>query len=219
MTTIHKHPKTLDVSKYPQGEMSLAERDVILASVEAAVLIANQQEEEPLFVEIGTWDGGTSEAVVRALTELGCYATFHTIDTKEREGVKERLKKAACDDIVFASFIPGISWEVVPAFNDPIVWAFIDGCHCMSCASRDIEAVAPKIIPGGLLLFHDVHHEVPAGDPPTEGHGWIAVIQAIRRATILQEQFVSILKVPATPWDKPWGFTGGMEVFERKQTS
>lgn len=32
---------------------------------------------------------------------------------------------------------------------------FIDGCHCQQCCALDFTLYAPKVEPGGIILFHD----------------------------------------------------------------
>jgi len=54
-----------------------------------------------------------------------------------------------------AVVIKGRSEEVFPRVPDGFDGIFIDGCHCRNHVILDTLNYAPKVNPGGFLLFHD----------------------------------------------------------------
>lgn len=56
----------------------------------------------------------------------------------------------------------GPSHEVLAAFPDGYFdWVYIDADHSYEGVSRDADAAAPKVKPGGFLLFNDFAHADP----------------------------------------------------------
>ncbi len=63
----------------------------------------------------------------------------------------------------------GISSVVAPHFAQSLDLLFIDGGHGHDVAWADFEHWAPKVVPGGLLLIHDVFEDPrDGGRPPYE---------------------------------------------------
>lgn len=56
----------------------------------------------------------------------------------------------------------GLTHEVIATFPDASLdWAYIDADHSETGALRDARATAPKIKPGGLIVFNDFAHIDP----------------------------------------------------------
>jgi predicted O-methyltransferase YrrM len=52
--------------------------------------------------------------------------------------------------------IVGDSARVAGVWSTPLGLVFIDGSHTEEAAQRDYDSWAPKVVPGGLLVIHDV---------------------------------------------------------------
>ena len=56
----------------------------------------------------------------------------------------------------------GMSHEVLSRLpDDSFDWIYIDGDHSFAGCARDAEAAAPKVKPGGYLVFNDFAHADP----------------------------------------------------------
>ena len=44
---------------------------------------------------------------------------------------------------------------VAETFDKPVGFILIDGCHCTECVKKDFFLWAPKMVPGGIMVFHD----------------------------------------------------------------
>lgn len=82
---------------------------------------------------------------------------------------------------------------VVAQIPDDLDIVFVDSSHLHQHTVREIEIYAPKLAPGGAMLFHDVDVEVfehhPEGEPP------FPVRKAVEQAAFERD------------WDVDW-FTG-----------
>ncbi len=99
------------------------------------------------WLEIGMFRGGTGAGVYNFLAERnvalewwGIDAGFITEPTSPFPG---------------ANVIKGRSEEVYMHVPDGFDAIFIDGCHCRNHIVLDTFNYAPKVRPGGFLLFHD----------------------------------------------------------------
>ncbi len=52
----------------------------------------------------------------------------------------------------------------------PIQLALIDGCHCAKCCGTDFLLLEPFIVPGGIVMMHDIDEASQLQDEP-RGHG------------------------------------------------
>lgn len=79
-------------------------------------------------------------------------------------------------------------------FPFPISFAFIDGCHG-KCAGRDFEALEAKIIPGGLVVFHDYGEAEQGTDFQIHCREFISVRSYVHRLGL-----ASPCKAPRKGW-------------------
>lgn len=90
--------------------------------------------------------------------------------------------------------------EVVASWwNSPIELLFLDGNHTEKTAQHDYRAFAKHLVPGGLLLVHDVFP-----DPEDGGQApWHVVQAALRDGFIEIAQYGSlrVLQAPSSPSD------------------
>ena len=142
-------------------------------------------------VEIGTYCG-TSSVYLGAAAKLTAGTVF-TVDhhhgsednqagwehhdtslVDERTGRLETLptfrrtiEQAGLEDEVVA--VIGSSPTVSRWWTTPVSLVFIDGGHGVEPAQHDYRGWAPKVMPGGLLLVHDVFPDpADGGRPPYE---------------------------------------------------
>lgn len=126
-------------------------------------------------------------------------------------------------------WLRGKSWEMVDSVPKPIVWCFVDACHCESCVTKEIKTFAPVILPGGWLIFHDVGDTYPKMAPSEWYHGkkhdmstkrHVGVLEAIAAT---EERYLSdyelVEEAPCKsilrPSQKAW--FGGMRVYQRRE--
>ena len=56
----------------------------------------------------------------------------------------------------------GLSHEVLATFPDAhFDWIYVDADHSYAAVTRDADAAAPKVKPGGFLVFNDFAHMDP----------------------------------------------------------
>ena len=81
--------------------------------------------------------------------------------------LRETLKKAGLEDNV----VPMVTRSVVAARNwaTPLGMIFIDGGHSYETALADYRNWSPHLLPGGLLVFHDIYTDpAKGGQAPLE---------------------------------------------------
>ncbi len=74
---------------------------------------------------------------------------------------RRTIAAAELDDTVVA--VIGSSTTVATHWTTQLAMVFIDGGHALDVAKADYEAWSPKIIPEGLLAFHDVFEDPKDG--------------------------------------------------------
>lgn len=133
----------------PQTQTTLAEQQAL----------ATYAEGKNMVVEIGVFEGFTTEILARSMSPKG---KLYGIDPffKGKLGVcygelicKHYLKKNRLLDRVV--LIPKLSWEAVNDVKENIDFIFIDGDHSYEGLRRDWNDWSGKIIPGGCAALHD----------------------------------------------------------------
>ena len=119
-----------------------------------------------VIIEIGSWKG-KSTVCLAAGSLSGPQITVYTIDihtgSEEQrelygkiwtyENLKSNIKKAGVSNIVKP--IIGSSQQIAKKFTKPVGLLFIDGAHDYNSVRSDFKSWAPKLIPGGIIVFHD----------------------------------------------------------------
>ncbi|WP_435741351.1 class I SAM-dependent methyltransferase [Nocardioides sp. SYSU DS0663] len=78
---------------------------------------------------------------------------------------RKTLRRAALEDVVVA--VVGRSTTVSRHWRTPLSMLFIDGGHAEEHAQNDYTGWAPWLVPGGLLVIHDVFPDpADGGQPP-----------------------------------------------------
>jgi predicted O-methyltransferase YrrM len=165
-------------------------RDEGLALYEHA-LEAGQQIPGGTWLEIGAWCGKSALYLGAAAeaTNSVLYSLDHHHGSEENQAGWEHFDSSLVDPIdgrlntlpnwqrtiADASLeetvigLVGHSQVVAPHFAQPLDLLFIDGGHGHDVAWADYVAWAPKVVPGGLLLIHDVFPDPKdGGRPPYE---------------------------------------------------
>lgn len=111
-------------------------------------------------LETGAFQGATSLALYGALEAMnGGVLTICEIDPARAEAVDARLRNAECEN-------SNVNWVVRCMDARDVIrslapqslgFAFIDDDHQKAHVAEEIELLLPKMLPGGLLVFHDVY--------------------------------------------------------------
>jgi hypothetical protein len=80
---------------------------------------------------------------------------------------RRTIEDAGLEDVVIA--VVGDSRAVALHWSTPLGLVFVDGGHAFDAALSDYEGWAPKLLTGGLLVFHDVFEDpADGGQAPFE---------------------------------------------------
>jgi predicted O-methyltransferase YrrM len=74
------------------------------------------------------------------------------------------IARAGLEDNVVA--LVGESHAISAHWSTRLALVFIDGSHSRAAAHRDYEDWAPRVVPGGLLVVHDVFEDPSQGGRP-----------------------------------------------------
>ena len=74
---------------------------------------------------------------------------------------RRAMEAAKLEDVVIA--VIGPSTTVARAWRTPLGLLFIDGGHAEDIAMADYESWSPHVLPGGLLVIHDVFEDSADG--------------------------------------------------------
>lgn len=143
------------------------------------------------WLEVGAWCGKSALYLGAAAEETNAvlYSLDHHHGSEENQLGWEYFDEALVDpadgrlntlpvwqrtiaDANLESTVIGLvgpSLVVAAHFAQPLDLVFIDGGHAHDVAWADFECWAPKVVPGGLLLIHDVFENPrDGGRPPYE---------------------------------------------------
>lgn len=102
--------------------------------------------------EVGTSTG----AFARQILERNAPKHLHVIDIDYSRFDPD----LACDPRITRH--EGLSTEIMGAFPDAMFdWIYIDGDHAYASVLADARCAAPKLKPGGLMIFNDFAHVDP----------------------------------------------------------
>jgi hypothetical protein len=80
--------------------------------------------------------------------------------------------------------IRGLSSEVSKTWHKPIHLLYIDGSHLYENVLEDFEQYYPHVVPGGMVVFHDVQAGFPGVDRVWEEVGSLKLVDIGRCSTI-----------------------------------
>lgn len=233
-------PKKLSNRNFPKGSVTPLDHEALLWAAEEALTL-EPPELVPTFFEIGTHYAGTTRAMVDALmaeTKKFRYITcdIHFWNTNPRgengffpidkfEEAKKALVGVYGRDVP-VQMIEGIGSKVADQVPDPIMWCFLDGCHCRPCVEAELAAYGSRIAPGGFLLLHDCTEDYRGYPPDQLYHGRparaFAVIETVEEWEKDHPEFTHVGTTPVKPLpgrsliQGKGGFFGGTRVLRRK---
>lgn len=138
--------------------------------------------EQPVVVEIGSWQGKSSVCLARGLrrkngARLCCIDPFdgsgdapsaaeygdrqNGLDNPLRTVFEQNLRAAGVHGLV--EIRQGLSHDRAADWRGPIDLLFLDGDHGYDAVARDVGDWLPHVRPGGWLAMHDVVHPVHDG--------------------------------------------------------
>ena len=116
-----------------------------------------------LVVEVGVLHGHHAHAMRRFLRPdrlvlIDTWAAYHSIDTGvplDGDETYEGCRKLFADDPTVELW-RGWSTEMIPKLDDrSVAFAYVDAGHLAEECLADLEALLPKMSPGGWLCGHD----------------------------------------------------------------
>jgi predicted O-methyltransferase YrrM len=88
----------------------------------------------------------------------------HTGRLETLASLRHTLWDAGLDEVV--SVVVGTTQQVALWWATPLTLLFLDGNHTEEVAQHDYAAYAPHLVPGGMLLVHDVFERPEDGGRP-----------------------------------------------------
>jgi predicted O-methyltransferase YrrM len=104
---------------------------------------------------------------------------------------RRTIEDAGLEDVVVA--VIADSPTVARHWGTPLGLCFIDGGHAYDAALADYEAWAPFVVPGGLLVFHDVFED-PADGGQAPFLVWQAAVDSGRFAPVSTTGSLRVLR-------------------------
>ena len=113
-------------------------------------------------VEIGSWKGRSTIWLAAAAKRTGrCVYAIDPHTGSKEDPVADTLaefrgnmERACLSDAV--RLLTMTSAEAAGVIEDPVELLFIDGDHSYAAVKRDVELWFPRLIEGGVVMFHDV---------------------------------------------------------------
>lgn len=141
------------VKKLTAYDVADRHRMLIRSEVDLLQECCRQLPDDPLVVNIGAGTGTSALAILEARSD----AFVFSVDVKPVPMEREYLVQAGlpadrCVRVLGDSGKVGIFWPV------KVDMVFVDGAHHDAAVTADIEAWRPKVVLGGIMLFHDYHH-------------------------------------------------------------
>jgi hypothetical protein len=216
VTSFIQEPR-LKVSKFEQFRGWVnenAEFRAFVGSLEEAARLKCDQ-----FVELGVKTAMNSNCITRVLNTLGRKSELTCVDLDKAAQKYFKERNIPQDGPCKSRFVLASSFEYAKEFDKQCAWVFIDGCHCFHCTTKDLEAWCPKIVKGGIVIFHDCDWRVQLR-PPSQRIGHkkrqpVGVYDAQFKSEYLQEEFylVHYLEGAIDPKRMYWN---GMGIWRKK---
>lgn len=134
-----------------------------------SLLVCKVARENMIVVEVGTWVGGSTTALVNAAESFNgvVYCIDHWLGSVGEKGEQTTGEKVDVFQVFKARMLRLHHWESIRVmymssteaarvFKDGIVdLVFIDADHRYEEVRKDISSWLPKIRPGGIICGHD----------------------------------------------------------------
>lgn len=150
-----KVPSILKPDDYVNGMILPIEKKFLLWSLEQ--VDKRFHDENPTFLEIGLQKAKTSKMMVQAINRIGLKSSYFGCDPNPRCGMHWNVKVMGNAGVCKPHFVNGYSAEMGDKIPEKLHWVFIDGCHCWECLYDDFRIYAPRVVPGGYVIAHDIY--------------------------------------------------------------
>jgi predicted O-methyltransferase YrrM len=165
--------------------------------------------ENPVVVEIGSWQGKSSVILAKGVAEtkggcLYCIDPFNgaggasvyqeemsKLDRPLLEIFGENMERNGVGDVVRP--LVGTSDAFTDRFSAGIDLLFIDGDHSYEAVMKDFEGYARSIKVGGQIAFHDVDFD-PAGEP-TGAEEFLGPAQVIKQRIVNNPEWAEHVRI------------------------
>jgi predicted O-methyltransferase YrrM len=163
--------KYYSIHRYQQidGWLSLSE------AVALYDLARSLENNNPIVVELGSWQGKSTFILAKGLKEkhlpkIFCIDPFNA-DGDQGSKIQYKKKASIVEDSLkdqfllnceiykmgrFVDVLEGYSYEFSKTWNKPIDFLFIDADHSEHAVNRDYQEWSEFIVKGGFIAFHDV---------------------------------------------------------------
>lgn len=155
-------------------------------------------------VEIGIREGTTSRAIARHMT--GTSFRYWAVDSARDMPVAPPFSGA--------QLVLGDSTEVYHRVPEHLHFVLIDGCHCINHVALDFLHYGARVVPGGIVVFHDTGQRMQGRDyqqhgPRDRAEFAVGVRAAIRLLGVEKNaRWLKVAESDAEDW-------GGAMVFMR----
>ena len=179
----------LDPKQFSRGWINIPEQVKFVQSLEESAKLKSN-----IYCEIGVKRAGSTLCITQVLNKLNRQSELYCvdIDPKSETYFKQLVPQSGpCK----SKFFLGSSFQIADKIPGPLAWLFIDGCHCFDCTKKDIEAYAPKVQSGGILILHDCDYRVQLRPPSMQGHpqrSKVGVYDTMFKVPYLQDNFFLI---------------------------
>lgn len=108
-------------------------------------------------LETGSFLGHTAAHLAHVLTLMGGgELTACEIETERAHRVTQRLYELELTSVLWTVRRQDVLEVVAEMADQSLGFAFIDDDHTPAHVQAEVEALLPKMVPGGLMVFHDV---------------------------------------------------------------
>jgi predicted O-methyltransferase YrrM len=159
---IARAPEFAETKRYFRDAPS-ATRSLLNESSQALLYTVIRNQRPGNVVEIGTYKGGTSETLCRALQANG-HGTLHTLSPFDAElfAANSQWWPSELQDLV--QYYPMTSMEFfITSDTQKLVFdlVLVDGNHDYEFANFDIQSAARRLTPGGFIFIDNVSQAGP----------------------------------------------------------
>lgn len=103
-------------------------------------------------IAVDWWYGGKDVAELLEAAEMPG-DTPAQIGAKRKRDFERTLGEMGLAE--HTRIIAALSWDAPAQIPEPLAFCFIDACHDDAAIIKDIKAWTPKIVPGGIIVYHD----------------------------------------------------------------
>ena len=120
---------------------------------------------EGMAADLGSHEGKSSIIGAAALSYLNRADDFHLVELIEfgKPNVKERVTERVTKySSVPVTLVEGLSVDFIYENGGPFSYVFVDTDHDISFVMPEGKGLEDRMLPGGLIFFHDFKNQYPA---------------------------------------------------------